>query len=247
MLPHKCMENTIWSLWTRITMLNNAINYALTVTVSGHVLIQFLTLFSFFPFPYNNNYTITQCRSTSSTHASLKCELVPTWQPGSSSSCSSSQSSLASPSSSSTLSHESMENIVRSSWMLIVAPNNAIDHAPTLSMEIYRTLKPLFPRSHPQTRSSPQHLLSYTRLPEDDLTGSRRPCIHIMHFAFTVFQFAFHQYAVVSTRVSPSRRSTLRVSQVISSLFMITVTPCSSVLYMFHPFHMPVQPRSLVV
>src|SRR5438552_780654 len=55
---------------------------------------------------HDNDYTITQCRSTSSTHASLKHEPVPTRQPGSSSSCLSSQSSSASPSSSSMLLHE---------------------------------------------------------------------------------------------------------------------------------------------
>src|SRR2546425_12367790 len=98
-----------------------------------------------------------------------------------------------------------MENTTQSSWTRIATLNNIIDHAPTCSTEIYRMLKPPFPRSHPQMRSSPQHLLSYTRLPEDDLAGSRRSCIHIMHFAFTVFQFAFHQYAVVSTSVSLSR------------------------------------------
>src|SRR2546425_4187041 len=117
--------------------------------------------------------------------------------------------------------------------MHIAMLNNVINHAPTCSMEIYRTPKPPFPHSHPQTQPFLQHLLSHTRLPKDDLTRSRRPCIHIMHFAYTVFQLVFHQYAAVSASVSPSRRSTSSVSQVVSSLFMIAVTPRSFISCMF--------------
>src|SRR5438874_661650 len=79
-------------------------------------------------------------------------------------------------------------------------------------------LKPPFLRNHPQTRSFLQYLLSYMNLPEDDFAGSRRPCIHIMHFAHTVFQLAFHQYAAISTSISLSCRSTSCVSQVVSPL-----------------------------
>src|SRR5438477_1289124 len=106
------------------------------------------------------------------------------------------------------LSHECIENTVRSLWMHIATPNNATDYTPTRSTEIYQTLKPPFPHSHPQTRTFPQHLVPYMRLPEDDLARSRRPCTHIMHFAYTMFQFAFHlvanQHHVFQSRFIPS-------------------------------------------
>src|SRR5438477_6837813 len=94
---------------------------------------------------------ISRCHSTLESHASPKHEPVLMRQSGSSSSCLSSRSSLVSPLYLLTPSHESMKNIVRSLWTRIATLNNVIDHAPTHSTEIYRTLKPPFPRSHPQT------------------------------------------------------------------------------------------------